>query len=211
MKNSFFLLQFIPILSPVFTSSSHTTPVSFPVNKRGECLFTVLAINASASLPFPLFSIFYRVLILLWLYTDSPEVLADLRCCMFSIIATERKHDNIVGYKIIDNILNPLTMESLDKKGDLLSAALENSSRFGRRLIQLVSVVATVGSCTSLKLKTAVFQNSRLPCPSEDLFVLEPLSVAQKLDLFCAALCAISHPATSEYKVVTPGVISVSI
>nr|CDS33347.1 translational activator gcn1 [Hymenolepis microstoma] len=162
-----------------------------------SCIY-ILFTNHSNMLSNEQKNTFYRVLMLLWLYTDSPEVLADLRCCMFSTLANERKHDNTITHKVIIDTLNPLVMESLDKKGDLLSAALDmHQSRFGRRLIQLVSLIATVGSCTSLKFKTSVFANSRLPAFSEES-ILKELSISEKLSLFCAALCGVSHPATIE-------------
>lgn len=173
------------------------------MNKRGKLFNTFygnLTYDYSSFSSGFLRSVFYRVLMLLWLYTDSEEVLADLRCCMFNTLASERKYDNAIAHKIINNTLNPLVLESLDKKGDLLSAALDNQSRFGQRLIQLVSLITTVGSCMTLKSKTIVFPNSRLPA-SYEKFVLKELLIEEKLDLFCAALCGISHPATSEYKI----------
>ncbi|VUZ56756.1 unnamed protein product, partial [Hymenolepis diminuta] len=108
-----------------------------------------------------------------------------------------RKYDNAIAHKIINNTLNPLVLETLEKNGDLLNAALDNQSRFGQRLIQLVSLITTVGSCTSIKSKTIIFPNSRLPASYEKL-VLKELLIEEKLDLFCAALCGISHPATIE-------------
>ncbi|VDN97190.1 unnamed protein product [Rodentolepis nana] len=161
-----------------------------------SCIY-ILFTNHSSALSNEQKNAFYRVLMLLWLYTDSQEVLADLRCCLFSILANERKHDNTIAHKVIIDTLNPLVMESLDKKGDLLSTALNNQSRFGRRLIQLVSLMVTVGSSTNLKFKTAMFANSRLPASSEES-ILKELSISEKLSLFCAALCGVSHPATIE-------------
>ncbi|VDK33085.1 unnamed protein product [Taenia asiatica] len=141
---------------------------------------------------------FYRVLILLWLCTDSCQVLEDIRFCLLAHLIEEGKRNRVIGQSIIQNHLNLLVLESLNRPSDLLAAGVENTSRFGRRLVQLVIMVGKAASATALKFLEPIFTSSRLATPPSNLLTQEALSVRQKLGLFCASLYPLSHPYAGE-------------
>ncbi|KAL5971896.1 eIF-2-alpha kinase activator GCN1 [Taenia solium] len=142
---------------------------------------------------------FYRVLILLWLCTDSRQVLEDIRLCLLAHLIEEGKRNRVIGQSIIQNHLNLLVLESLNRPSDLLTAGVENTSRFGRRLVQLVIMVGKTASATTLKFLEPIFTSSRLATPPRNLLTQEALSVRQKLGLFCASLYPLSHPHAVNY------------
>lgn len=146
----------------------------------------------------PYYSAFYRVLLLLWLCTDSRQVLEDIRFCLLTHLIEEGKRNRVVGQSIIQNHLNLLVSESLDGVNDLLAAGVENTSRFGRRLVQLVTMVGKATSATTLKFLEPIFTSSRLAPPPGDSLTQEALSVRQKLGLFCSSLYPLSHPHAGE-------------
>ncbi|EUB63098.1 Translational activator GCN1 [Echinococcus granulosus] len=142
---------------------------------------------------------FYRILILLWLYTDSRQVLEDIHFCLLIHLVKEGKRNRVVGQSIIQNHLNLLVLESLNRASDLLAAGVENAPRFGRRLVQLVTMVGKAASATTLKLVESIFTNSRLTPALGDSLIQEALSEGQKLGLFCATLYPLSHPLAVDY------------
>ncbi|VDM16566.1 unnamed protein product [Hydatigera taeniaeformis] len=142
---------------------------------------------------------FYRVLILLWLYTDSRHVLEDIRFCLITHLIEESRDNRVICQSVIQDYLNPLVLESLHIAGDLLVAGAENSSRFGRRLVQLVTMVGKATSATALKFLEPTFIDSRIASLTGNSLSLKALSARQKLSFFCTALYPLSHPHAVDY------------
>uniref|UniRef100_A0A5K3F9A0 DUF3730 domain-containing protein n=1 Tax=Mesocestoides corti TaxID=53468 RepID=A0A5K3F9A0_MESCO len=145
-------------------------------------------------------SVFYRSLILVWLYTESVNVVSDIRCCLLLHLAREGKQTRTLGQALIEDHLNALVQESLIKTAsgtpDLLVSASANVARFGQRLVRLVETICRGASASSSQVSNPSIGGSRLAASSINLPKLEALSSRQRTSLFSAALYALSHPAS---------------
>lgn len=149
-------------------------------------------------------SSFYRTLLLLWLYTDSKSVLADIRCCLtfHAMRDPSGRSQTLLASlnRIVDDGERARSSPASVASNDLLCVALGNVVRFGNRLVHLVNLLCSLGaackapnqrvSCLS-RLRLTIASTGSADAPTFDL------SIAQRLSLFFSAVYALSHSASA--------------
>ncbi|KAL7064641.1 hypothetical protein AAHC03_05229 [Spirometra sp. Aus1] len=147
-------------------------------------------------------SCFYRTLLLLWLYTESKSVLADIRCCLTSHMMRDpcgRSQALLTSLsQLVDDCERARSAPTSVASNDLLCVALANVTRFGNRLVHLVSILCSLGAaCKAPNQRAFGLSRIRLTTATAGSVVASTsdLSIAQRLSLFFSAVYALSHSA----------------
>ncbi|VDL95556.1 unnamed protein product [Schistocephalus solidus] len=149
-------------------------------------------------------SSFYRTLLLLWLYTDSKSVLADIRCCLtfHAMRDPSGRSQTLLASlnRIVDDGERARSSPASVASNDLLCVALGNVVRFGNRLVHLVNLLCSLGAaCKAPNQRVSCLSRLRLTIASTgsaDASTFD-LSIAQRLSLFFSAVYALSHSASA--------------